>query len=211
VKFSLLTPTKDRPETLQRTIASALAQSYEDWEQIVYDVGDTPATVPDDPRIRYVRGECRGPAQDFQAALDLATGDVVHPLSDDDRLTWWALETVADNIGDADWLYGRTLFIRDGYPVLILGDEFELYRLRRGYYLGGAVYWRKSLTDHIGGFDPTFDGAADYDLYLRMAEHVEPKRLTEILYLYHDHDQTDSRVNMERQADASQRIMERAA
>lgn len=211
MKFSLLTPTKDRPDTLHKTIQSVLAQTHQDWEQIVYDVGDTPATVPGDPRIRYVRGECAGPARDFQAALDLATGDVVHPLSDDDRLTRWALQTVDEKIGDHDWLYGRTLFIRDGYPVLILGDEFEMYRLRRGYYLGGAVYWRKSLTNLIGGFDPSFDGAADYDLYLRMAEHTPPKRVTEILYLYTDHDGTDSRVNGERQADASRRIMERAA
>lgn len=207
MKFSILTPTLDRPFFVQRSIRSVLDQTHTDWEQIVYDVGDTEADVPDDPRIRHVRGERRGPARDFQAALDLATGDIVHPLSDDDRLTRWALETVNDRIGEHEWLYGRTLIVKDGYPCLpILGEEFELPRLRKTYYLGGAVYWRKALSDLLGGFNAEYDGAADYDLYLRFAEHVEPKRIQEILYLYTDHPGIDSRVNAARQADATRRI-----
>jgi hypothetical protein len=83
---------------------------------------------------------------------------------------------------------------------------------RQGQYmLGGAIFWRKSLTDRLGGFKSEFDGAADFDLYLRFLNDSEPALSKEILYLYEDHAETDTRVNHGRQADATQRIAARTA
>ena len=208
VKVSILTPTLDRPEFLARCIASVLRQTHTDWEQIVYNVG-SPAEVPDDPRILYHVGERRGPAADFQSALDLATGDIIHPLADDDRLPAHALETALAALGTADWLNAKTVIVnRDGYPLHLRGGRIEhLEETRRGgYMLGGSVYWRKNLSDELGGFNPDFDGAADFDLYQRFLAHSEPRLIPDILYLYTDHEQTDSRRFAARQAEASGRI-----
>lgn len=214
-RFSILTPTKDRPEWIGRCIDSVLAQTFGDWEQIVYDCGETTIghLLPDDPRIRYVRGESRGPAADFQAALDLANGEVVHPLSDDDRLSRRALYTVDREFGDAEWLNARTVLVSpEGMPVALRGGTWaDVEATRHGQYmLGGAVYWRRSLTDRLGGFDSEFDGAADFDLYRRFLADSEPRRLPDVLYIYTAHEQTDSVVNQERQADATERIREAA-
>lgn len=184
-----------------------------EWEQIVYNVGD-PVEVPDDPRVKLFTGERRGPAADFQAALDLATGDVVVPLADDDRLPPHALARAAQLIGNKEWLCARTVLVRpDGIPVALRGGTRDACEMtRRGQYmLGGAIFWRKSLTDRVGGFKSEFDGAADFDLYLRFLNDSEPALSKEILYLYTDHPDTDTRVNQGRQADASQRIAARAA
>lgn len=156
-----------------------------------------------------MRGESHGPAADFQAALDLANGEVVHPLSDDDRLSRRALQTVDRTLGDADWLCGRTVLVDlNGMPVALRGGTWaDIEATRYGQYmLGGAVYWRKSLTDELGGFDSSFDGAADFDLYTRFLKHSEPVRVRERLYLYTSHPETDSIVNQERQADATRRV-----
>lgn len=192
-----------------------LSQTFGDFEQIVYDVGDEPAAgvLPDDPRIRYVRGTCGGPAADFQACLDLARGEIVTPLSDDDRLPPHALQTVDRRIGDAAWLNGRTVLVTpDGEPVAFRGGTWaHVDDTRHGrYMLGGAVYWRKELTDRLGGFNSDFDGAADFDLYLRFLKDSDPVRVQEILYIYTDHPGTDTRVNQGRQADATRRIQEAA-
>src|SRR3954447_21694142 len=171
MKFSILTPTKNRREWLPKSVASVLGQTWENLELIVLDLSDDPIedVLPADPRIRYVRGgRARGPAADFQRALDLATGDIVHPVSDDDRIVPHALETVARSIGDARWLYGLTDIVGpDDTFVQRLGVPFNLPALRQEYNLGGAVYWRRELTDLLGGFNREFDHAADYDLYLR--------------------------------------------
>ena len=179
---------------------------------IVYDVGTAPvkAVVPDDERVRYLRGECRGPAADFQAALDAASGSVVTPLSDDDRLPRHALTSALAALGEAEWLVGRTVLVTpDGDPVAFRGGTWEsVDETRHGMYmLGGAVYWRPSLTNRVGGFDSAFDGAADFDLYRRFLNDTEPARCLDILYIHTVHPGQDTQVNRERQADATRRIM----
>lgn len=156
----------------------------------------------------YVRGKCAGPAGDFQAALELATGDIVTPLSDDDRLPRRALEIANETLGDAAWLNGRTVIVdTNGDPLHLRGGVWDhIEDTKRGsYMLGGAVYWRKTLTDELGGFRSEFDGAGDVDLYRRFLAHSDPIRTKEVLYLYTDHAGTDSRVNATRQADAARR------
>ena len=186
-------------------------QTYPDWEHIIYNVGD-PLSLPANPKRKYFEGEKRGPAADFQAALDRATGDIIVPLADDDRLAPHALETALAAIGDREWLCARTVLVRpDGIPIALRGgNQDSLDMTREGQYmLGGAIFWRKTLTDRIGGFNSEFDGAADFDLYLRFLNETEPALSGEIIYIYNDHAQTDTRVNAARQAEASARIASR--
>lgn len=167
--------------------------------------------MPDDPRIRYVEGTRAGPAADFQAALDLAGGRIIHPLSDDDRLPPHALETAAGALGEHDWLIGGTVINGANGPWAIRGGRpSHITDTREGrYMLGGAVYWRKELSDRVGGFNSEFDGAADFDLYLRFLDAAEPALTRQVLYLYTDHAGSDSRANAARQQDASRRIAEK--
>ena len=79
------------------------------------------------------------------------------------------------------------------------------------YMLGGAVYWKRTLTDELGGFNAAYDGAADFDLYRRFIAHSQPKVVGDVLYLYNDHPGTDSRAHPDRQADAAARIRAGAA
>jgi len=201
-RFSLLTPTRDRAEWLPRALESVIAQTFEDWELIVYDNGETHVKylVPDDPRIRYVRGPASGPADAFQKALELARGQIIHPFSDDDRLTTDALEIVDREIGDHEWLVGLTSFEDEaGNHRFFLGGDVDLDHLKRDYYLGGAIYWKRTLTDRLGGFSLDHDGAADYDLYLRFAKNAQAKFVPKVLYRYTDHPGTDSHVRSSNQ------------
>lgn len=203
----------NRPRMLARAGRSVLAQTYKDWEWIVLDVGTeriAVESVPDDPRVMYFwRPPNEGPARDFQRALNRSGGEIVHPLSDDDELVPEALETVAREIGDAEWLVGLThLLDVDGVPWAGRGGDYESFTqtMNGEYMLGGAVYWRRSLTDRVGGFDPRFDSAADMDLYMRFGRAATPKIIPDLLYLYHDHPETDSRVNGQKQSAQVRRV-----
>lgn len=226
-RFSILTPTKDRPLWLSRCMLSVVDQRFEDWEQIVYDNGEQPVEhlIPEDSRIRYHRGPAEGNADAFNRALELAQGEIITPLSDDDRLTPDALSTVTGCIEGHRWLVGLTSFEDEaGVEQIRLGGRVRLDRLRRKYYLGGAVYWRRNMTDELGGFDTDFEQAADYDLYLRFAERTEFGGLANdppggpaagfvnrVLYRCTDHSGTDSNVHNERQRDATRRIKAKGA
>jgi len=185
------------------------AQTFSDWEQIVYDNGTESVRelMPNDSRVRYVRGPAAGPADAFQKALDLAAGDIIHPFSDDDLLVLDALEIVDREIGDAEWANALTTFENlDGQRQFLLGGQLDLEALKRDYYLGGAIYWKRSLTDRVGGFSLAHDGAADYDLYLRFAKAAMPKFIPRVLYRYTDHPGTDSHVRSGNQMAVTSRI-----
>lgn len=213
-RFSLITPTRDRLEWLPRAIESVLAQTFTDFEWVVYDNGGQHAKhlFPKDKRIRYYRGPADGPADAFQKALELARGQIIHPFSDDDRLTPDALETVDREIGDFEWLVGYTSYEDEqGQHRFLLGGEVDVTQLKQNYYLGGAIYWKRSLSDRVGGFKTEFDGAADYDLYLRFA-HAAPARFVPVvLYRYTDHPGTDSHVRSSNQMAQTSRIIAEAA
>jgi hypothetical protein len=207
VRLSIFMATRDRPKLLPRAIESVLAQDDDRWELCILDNGMTQRSlIPRDPRITYRWAKATGPADAFQQALELATGDVVMPMGDDDTLASHTVSTVLDGLGDAEWGYAQTAFQRDGATQFLLGDAWSLERLRKDYYLGGAVFWRKRLSDRLGGFDTAFDGAADYDLYLRFGEAHTPVFIPEVLYLYNDHPETDTNVHHGRQRDAAERI-----
>jgi glycosyltransferase involved in cell wall biosynthesis len=212
--ISIFTPTLDRPDMLTRAATSVLLQSHEDWEWIVLDVGRIPVgrLLPPDRRIHYFRiGSALGPAADFQRALELTSGEVVHPLSDDDMLTREALEIVSSEMGEHEWLVGKTLIYDDnGEIAMERGGTAESFRktMEGKYMLGGGVYWRRTLSDRLGGFNPSFSGAADVELYMRFGRDCEPRIIPDVLYLYFDHPGTDSRLNAQRQGRQVQRILD---
>jgi glycosyltransferase involved in cell wall biosynthesis len=213
VKVSILLPTRDRADFLPRAIQSVLAQTSEAWELVVLDNGDRPAVVPDDPRIRLVREWAEGPADAFQRALDRASSDVILPMGDDDELAPHTVETILRTMvaSRCEWGVALTDYRLGGESRFLLGGPVDVEKLRRDYYLGGAVFWRKRLSDRLGGFDSAYDGAADYDLYLRFAEAEPAVFVREVLYLYTDHPETDSNAKHGRQRDAAARIRAKAA
>lgn len=211
-RFSLLTPTRDRPEWLPRAVDSVLAQTFKDWELVVYDNGQPiKQLLPKDRRIKYHHGPAAGPADAFQRALELATGEVIHPFSDDDRLPPDALAVADRELGEALWLTGMTSYENEAGDVqCLLGGPLDLARLKQGYYLGGAIYWRRELTERLGGFKDQYDGAADYDLYLRFAQDSTPAFVDHVMYRYTDHPATDSHVRQGNQIEKTAAIQQAA-
>lgn len=202
---------KNRAHMIPTAIASVEAQTMPDWELVICDGSDEPYEgLTSDARVRVFHQPNSGPAEGFQLALDRCEGEFVMPLADDDTIAAEMASVIVGALTDTgrEWGYAQTAIQQNGRTICLRGDlEFNLAELRRWYYLGGAVFWRKRLTDRIGGFDSQFDGAADYDLYLRMAEDSAPVRVPWVGYFYNDHPGTDSRVNAARQGDATMRIV----
>lgn len=217
MKVSILTPTKNRREFLKRNIEHVRSQSYSNWQHIIFNNGDEPVIdlIPDDPRYVYVEGSARGPAHAFNVCLRAATGDIIHPYSDDDILPSDALlwATAAFKLyPDTDWLVGRTT-IEDpqGRVLTGRGEIFSEARMREYFVLGGAVYWRKAFSDRVGEFDEEFDGAADYDLYWRFGREGVCRYVPHLMYRYVDHPQADTNVRQEHQRALDVRIKEKFA
>lgn len=96
-RVSVLIPTYDRPDRLRECAAAALASTFEDIEVVVGDDGQLGRAVCAsiaDRRLRYVANPRRlGMAQNWNALLDGARGELLALCMDDDRLASRFVET----------------------------------------------------------------------------------------------------------------------
>lgn len=88
--FSVLVPTRDRPDTLRHTLATVVNQGREDYEIVVADNCGSPETrrVVEElgsPLVRYTRSEEVLPmAANWERGLALCSGEYITVLGDDD-------------------------------------------------------------------------------------------------------------------------------
>jgi len=122
--FSIVIPTKNRPDRLTNTIRSVLAQRFTDFEIVACDNSDQAESVEtaqavqdlDDPRIRYVRtsGQLSMP-DNWERAVAEASGQFVGILTDRSVFRRDALQVISTEIEQTgvkcvSWfndLYGR--------------------------------------------------------------------------------------------------------
>lgn len=122
---SIGVPTYERVATLERAIASALAQTHSQLEVIVSDDASRDGTeafcravAARDPRFRYIRHEQHiGPTANFNALFGAWRGDYVLLLADDD---WFDSDYVERCLAllrsdpDVALVSGRARYVRDG-------------------------------------------------------------------------------------------------
>ncbi len=95
--ISVVLPTHKRPQLLAQAIRSVVDQRYDNWELLVVADGnpDEPREVvraADDRRIRFFELSRTGPGAARNKALEVARGELIAYLDD-------------DNYMDSEWLY----------------------------------------------------------------------------------------------------------
>ena len=151
--------------------------------------------------IVYTRTDEReGILAAMNRALTFAEGTYVTPTSADDRHRHDCFEQLAALLeanpdvglayGDAAITHTENLTFDDAYA---LGEvaahfhwpEFDARHLFQVCCVGPQPMWRRALHDGVGGFDPTYVTAGDYDLYLRFAAAgAQFRHVPEVLGLY---------------------------
>lgn len=196
-RVSVCIPTYRGGATIGAAIESVLGQSWTDFEVIVIDDGspdDTASVVRSfaDSRITYLRNEHNlGPQGNWNRCLEVARGryfkllphdDLLHPdclqrqvhVLDKDRDDRIALVFCARDVVGPE---GRVL-TRRAYPGagegVIPSRALIGACVRRGTNLlgePGALLFRKSLADRVGGFDGTNPYVIDLDYWFRLLAH----------------------------------------
>lgn len=197
--FSILTPVHDTdPQALRECWQSVRAQVYPHWQWCLCDDGSArPETLQvlqelvncDDSRVRITRlPVSRHISVATNTALTLATGAYVAFLDHDDTLAPEALWAMARHVR--------------AHPAddLVYSDEDKLDEagqrcepafkpdwspdlLRAWMYPCHLTVIRRSLLDDLGGMRIGFEGAQDYDLWLRASERTKAiGHVPEVLY-----------------------------
>jgi len=99
-RFSVVIPTRERPETLRHTLRTCLRQDFDDFEVIVSDNGRTSATRElvrelADPRVRCVSTpRPLAMSANFEHAVGYASGEYLLVIGDDDGLLPFCLREI---------------------------------------------------------------------------------------------------------------------
>lgn len=184
--ISILTPVfNPPPDVLQDTLESVRAQTYPNWELCLADgASDRPGVrqVLDDfarrdPRIKVVHLPTnQGIAANSNQALKMAQGEYLSLLDHDDLLAPDYLYQVVHRLNQdpsADIIYyDEDKISADGRernaPWFKPGALSPDLLLSTNYLMHSVI--RRSLLLEVGEFDPTVDGAQDWDLSLRLIE-----------------------------------------
>ena len=206
VKLSIVTPSYNGRQFLDRTARSILSQSGDfELQWLVMDGGSTDGTIDflrdlGDPRLRWLSEPDRGQSHAINKGLSLADGDVVAWLNTDDLYTPGALHAVARAFRDnpaAQWLVGRYEVIDEADRVIrsavVRYKERSLRRyayralLRENFIAQPAVFWRRSFGPAVGPLDESLHWTMDYDLWLRMGRRSAPLVLDGVLAQFRLH------------------------
>jgi glycosyltransferase involved in cell wall biosynthesis len=227
VLTSIIIPTHDRPELLQRAVESA-RQAGKQVEIVVVDDGstdETSAVCASLPDIVYVRLEQRrGVGFARAAGIAASSGEYISFLDDDDARLPGSIDrqlAIFEAVPEAALVYGQIYLATQSLAV----DRRPLPK----FCASGDVFWtligsnfipscsavvRRSAIEAVGGLFHEAMPADDWDLWLRIAERYPIATLPEPVAIYRE-PTLWSKQGSSRLADgllgADMRVLERCA
>jgi filamentous hemagglutinin family protein len=199
--ISILIAAYNREQYLSAAIESVLAQTYKDFELLIWDDGSTNRSLEiaqtyakQDDRIRVIAAQHQGIARARKAAIAHMCGTYIGWVDSDDLLAPTALEETAAVLRahpEAGWVYTDYLDIDADGQITGYGDRcripYSSQRLLVDFMTFHFRLIRREVFEQIGGIDESFEYAYDYDLCLRLAEATPVRRLQKPLYFYRNH------------------------
>jgi glycosyltransferase involved in cell wall biosynthesis len=201
---SVVIPTYNRAELVERAVYSVLSQTYPNLEVIIVDDASTDDTQGRikalqqiDHRIQYFRHESnRGAQAARNTGIQAAKGMYIAFLDSDDE---WLPQKL---------YLQMALFSREGVSpgviycglqeVSIDGKMLEQYlpKIRGSIYPQALSDWvagtdtlvvRKDILEKVHGFDENVHAFQEWDLCIRLARECQFDFVPECLTLYHQH------------------------
>jgi len=187
--ISILVPTYNTDQRyLKDCLESVLAQSYEHWELCLADDKSTNPEVREiiksyaqkDKRIKYVFRTKNGHiCEASNSALEIAGGKYVALLDHDDVLWPNALYEVVKLVNehpDAKFIYSDEDKLDESGKKHIdpfFKPDWSYEFLRSINYITHFAVLDRQLVNKIGGFRPGYEGAQDWDLFLRASRELD--------------------------------------
>lgn len=177
-RITIVTPSYNQAAYLEQTLRSVLDQGYPDLEYLVLDGGSTDGSAAlierYAPRLSHWRSaKDAGQAAALREGFARATGDVLAWINSDDWYEPGALMKVGEAFarGGAEIVHGSVRFVdtagaRLWDAPMVLDERVLAYESE--YPAQPALFWSRALYEKVGGLDPAFRFAMDYDLLVRM-------------------------------------------
>lgn len=199
--LSIVMPVYNPPvNMLARAIESIQQQIYSNWELCIADDASTDPRVRlllthaanADHRIKVVYREENGHiSKASNSAVDIASGEFIILMDNDDEIPehalYWVAKTINDN-PDAAIIYSDEdkIDTEGNRSDPYFKTDWNIYLFRSHNMISHLGVYRRSLVSQVGGFRVGMEGSQDYDLALRCIEQVSADQICHIpKVLYH--------------------------
>ena len=217
--ISIVVPNYNCGIFIEQTLVSILCQSFDDYELLVLDAGSEDMSLPIlsrySDRFSYFRcGKDDGHYSSLNEGFSNAKGEVLLWLNSDDILHTGALRSIAQTYLESSSSY--ELFT--GFPTLLdssgrikkiyykkfnwsLEHFLSINPYSEAHYMQQeSTFFTKKLWDRVGGLRwDKFPLAADFDLWIRMAQHTNILEVQKLIGGFRSHGNNRS-INVEQYA-----------
>ena len=213
-KFSIITPAHKKTPYLVVLYNSIAAQTYENWEWILWlnndlTEKDLPQKIVKDERVKIYRTEEKSTSVGFHKhhAFHKGEGDVLVEVDSDDIITPNCLEELNKAYQDLEigFVYSDVAILDDDFVPYNEAHGWTYYRYKHqdkelyvmntweptSHSLGFIWYapdhirsWRTNIYRDIGGHNVELDICDDHELMIRTYIKTKMCRVPEPLYIY---------------------------
>ena len=208
LRISIVTPSFNQGNFIERTFRSVLLQGYPALEYIVMDGGSTDRTCDVLSKYRnrfaYVVSEKdKGQADAIARGLARTNGDIMAYLNSDDVLAPGTLRFVNEFFRahpSIDAIYSHRMAIDENDRVLwywILPTHLNYFMRRWAYLPQETCFWRRRLYEKAGNIDGSYRFAMDYDLFVRYMKIGKFRRVNRFLAAFRVHGESKTSMQLE--------------
>ena len=172
-KVTIITTVLNAVNTIEQTICSVIGQSYSNIEYLIMDGGSTDGTLEVIRRYHdkidlVISEPDKGIADGFNKGIARATGEWIGLINADDWYAEDAVKVMMSHIDNNDKVCCGNL-------LLIGNNGFRRIKKSKTGWLNYGMYImhptcfvNSSVYRSVGGYDPAFKIAMDFDMFLRI-------------------------------------------
>lgn len=180
MKVSIVTPSFNQGQFIERTLQSVASQDYPEIEHVVFDGGSSDDTVDVLKRfgngIRWESAKDKGQTDAVNKGIVATTGDIIGWLNSDDIYYPGAVSRVVayfEAHPEISIVYGMADHIDlsdkafESYPT----EPWNFARLRETCFIcQPAAFFRRSVVNEYGLLDTNLNYCMDYEYWLRLGK-----------------------------------------
>ncbi len=202
-KITIVTPSYNQAEFLERTILSVINQAYPNLEYIIIDGGSTDNSVEIIKKYEshlsyWISEPDNGQSHAINKGFNRATGVLLNWLNSDDVLYAGALKIMAHYYSeqpDKHVFYGDRIIVDRNDNILGIneGASFKLWESK--LYLKipqETTFFTKEIYEKVGGLNNDLHYTMDADLWCRFFKYTSFVHIPFFIGAYREHDLSKS-------------------
>ena len=198
-KISIVTPSYNQVQFLERTIQSVIGQNYPNLEYIIIDGGSADGSVDIIKKYEkwlscWVSEPDQGQADALNKGFSRSTGEILAWINSDDMYlpeVFWKIAEAFKKDPDAAIVYGDYIKVsaQDKCIALRRQPSFSYPICLYAYLtvMQPASFFQRRAFFNVGGIDVSFHYTMDYDLIVRLATCGKVVHIKEYLAVFRVH------------------------